>query len=39
MTAAEKEVRLAKLYDAEILPAYATRFAALLTDFTGDLGG
>jgi len=31
VTAAEKEVRLAKLYDAEILPAYATRFAALLS--------
>jgi SAM-dependent methyltransferase len=31
LTPAEKEIRLAKLYDAEILPAYATRFAALLT--------
>ncbi len=31
MTPAEKEIRLAKLYDAEILPAYAARFAALLT--------
>jgi SAM-dependent methyltransferase len=26
----EKEVRLARLYDTEILPAYAARFAALL---------
>jgi len=26
----EKEVRFAKLYDSEILPAYAARFAALL---------
>jgi ubiquinone/menaquinone biosynthesis C-methylase UbiE len=31
VTVVEKDVRLAKLYDAEILPAYATRFAALLT--------
>ena len=30
MTPAEKEVRLARLYDTEILPAYAARFAALL---------
>lgn len=30
MTPTEKEVRLAKLYDTEILPAYAARFAALL---------
>lgn len=30
MTPAERESRLAKLYDAEILPAYAARFAALL---------
>jgi ubiquinone/menaquinone biosynthesis C-methylase UbiE len=27
----EKQARLARLYDAEILPAYAARFAALLT--------
>ncbi|HEY6477260.1 MAG TPA: methyltransferase domain-containing protein, partial [Polyangia bacterium] len=30
MTPAEKQARLARLYDAEILPAYAARFAALL---------
>ncbi len=30
MTPAEKEVRLARLYDSEILPAYAARFATLL---------
>ena len=30
MTPTEKEVRLAKLYDSEILPAYAARFGALL---------
>ena len=30
MTPAEKEVRLARLYDTEILPAYAARFAVLL---------
>jgi len=30
VTPAEKEVRLARLYDTEILPAYAARFAALL---------
>src|SRR5450631_3490356 len=30
VTPAERESRLAKLYDAEILPAYAARFAALL---------
>jgi SAM-dependent methyltransferase len=30
VTPAEREVRLAKLYDTEILPAYAARFAALL---------
>jgi len=30
MTPAEREVRLARLYDTEILPAYAARFAALL---------
>ena len=30
MTSAEREVRLARLYDTEILPAYAARFAALL---------
>lgn len=30
MTPAEKEARLVRLYDAEILPAYAARFAALL---------
>ncbi len=30
MTPTEKEVRLARLYDTEILPAYAARFAALL---------
>jgi SAM-dependent methyltransferase len=30
VTPSEKEVRLARLYDAEILPAYAARFAALL---------
>jgi SAM-dependent methyltransferase len=31
VTPAEKQARLARLYDAEILPAYAARFAALLT--------
>ncbi len=31
MTPTEKEVRLARLYDTEILPAYAARFGALLT--------
>jgi ubiquinone/menaquinone biosynthesis C-methylase UbiE len=30
VTPTEKEVRLARLYDSEILPAYAARFAALL---------
>ena len=30
MTPTEKEARLARLYDTEILPAYAARFAALL---------
>jgi len=30
VTPAEREVRLAKLYDSEILPAYAARFATLL---------
>jgi len=30
VTPAEKEVRLARLYDTEILPAYAARFALLL---------
>jgi SAM-dependent methyltransferase len=30
VTSAEKQARLARLYDAEILPAYAARFAALL---------
>jgi ubiquinone/menaquinone biosynthesis C-methylase UbiE len=30
VTPAEKEVRFARLYDTEILPAYAARFAALL---------
>ncbi|HSY38075.1 MAG TPA: methyltransferase domain-containing protein [Polyangia bacterium] len=30
MTPAEREVRLAKLYDSEVLPAYAARFATLL---------
>jgi SAM-dependent methyltransferase len=30
VTPAEKQARLAKLYDAEILPAYAARFGALL---------
>jgi SAM-dependent methyltransferase len=30
VTPVEKQARLAKLYDAEILPAYAARFAALL---------
>ena len=30
MTPAEREVRLARLYDTEILPAYAARFATLL---------
>ena len=30
MTPSEKQARLARLYDAEILPAYAARFAALL---------
>ena len=30
VTPAEREVRLARLYDTEILPAYAARFAALL---------
>lgn len=30
MTPEEKQARLAKLYDAEILPAYAARFAALV---------
>jgi ubiquinone/menaquinone biosynthesis C-methylase UbiE len=30
VTPAEKEVRLARLYDTEILPAYAARFAMLL---------
>jgi SAM-dependent methyltransferase len=36
MTPTEKEVRLARLYDAEILPAYAARFAALLTRAVAD---
>jgi SAM-dependent methyltransferase len=31
VTPSEKEVRLARLYDTEILPAYAARFAALLS--------
>ena len=30
MTPTEKQARLARLYDTEILPAYAARFAALL---------
>jgi SAM-dependent methyltransferase len=30
MRPTEKEIRLARLYDSEILPAYAARFAALL---------
>jgi SAM-dependent methyltransferase len=30
LTPAEKQARLAKLYDTEILPAYAARFGALL---------
>jgi SAM-dependent methyltransferase len=31
VTPAEKQARLARLYDAEVFPAYAARFAALLT--------
>jgi SAM-dependent methyltransferase len=31
VTPSEKQARLARLYDTEILPAYAARFAALLT--------
>jgi ubiquinone/menaquinone biosynthesis C-methylase UbiE len=34
VTPTEKEVRLARLYDTEILPAYAARFAALLARAT-----
>jgi len=30
VTSTERQARLARLYDAEILPAYASRFAALL---------
>jgi ubiquinone/menaquinone biosynthesis C-methylase UbiE len=39
VTPAEREVRLAKLYDSEILPAYAARFATLLGRAVDDRPG